>query len=89
MSAFADDPTELIASHLSPHVVRIRAARDGGTEVVQTTNSAGEAVPRYQVHSSSRESPKTSVQSRRSSPTATGIPSSSHLRKTSPVGLPS
>lgn len=88
MSAFADDPTELIASHLSPHVVRIRAARDGGTEVVQTTNSAGEAVPRYQVHSSSRESPKTSVQSRRSSPTVTGIPSSSHLRKTSPSGTP-
>lgn len=85
MSAFADDPTELIASHMSPQVVRIRIARDGGTEVIQTTNSAGEAVPRYQTQASNRTSPKNSVHC---GPTVAGTQNSSYLRKTSPSGTP-
>lgn len=88
MSAFTDDPTELIASHMSPQVIRIRTLREGGTEVVQTTNSAGETVPRYHVQSNSNVSPKGSAYDGQTTPAAIGVQSNSYLKRTSSSGTP-
>lgn len=87
MSAFDDDPTELIASHVSPQVIRIRALKEGGTEVIQTTNSAGETIPRYYLQNNN-VSPKESTYNGQTTPTTIGTHNNFYSKRSSLGGTP-